>query len=144
MSAVVGDLLLAPRAGAGLLALFGLLALTLAVIGIYGVMSYSVAQRSREIAIRMALGAGRGRVLRLFVGRGMALVAAGIVLGLLAAFAGARWIAALLYGMETGSALAFTAAALALAAVALGATWLPARRAAAVPPMLALRQGGGA
>ncbi len=144
MSDVVGDLLLAPRAGAGLLALFGLLALTLAVIGIYGVMSYSVAQRSREIALRMALGADRGRVLGLFVGRGMALVAAGIVLGLIAAFAGARWIAALLYGVEAGNPVAFTAAALALAIVALGATWLPARRAAAVPPMLALRQGGGA
>jgi putative ABC transport system permease protein len=106
------------------------------------VMSYSVAQRRREIAIRMALGAARGQVLRLFVGRGMALVAAGIGLGLLGAFAGARWVASLLYGVEAGNVAAFAAAALGLSAVALGATWLPARRAAAVPPMIALRQGG--
>jgi ABC-type antimicrobial peptide transport system permease subunit len=142
MDDVVGDLLWAPRAGAALLALFGGLALALAVIGIYGVMSYSVAQRHREIAIRMAVGAGRGQVIRLFLGRGMALVAAGIGLGLFTAFAGARWIASLLYGIEPGNATAFAGAALGLAAVALAATWLPARRAAAVPPMLALRQGG--
>ena len=140
MEDVVGELLWAPRAGAALLALFGVLALALAVIGIYGVISYSVAQRRREISIRLAIGAGRGQVLRLFVRRGMVLVAVGIGLGLLVAFAAARWIASLLYGVEPGNAAAFAAAALALAAVALVATWLPARRAAAVPPMLAMRQ----
>ncbi len=140
MDDVVGELLWAPRAGAALLALFGVIALALAVIGIYGVISYSVAQRRREISIRMAIGAGRGQVLRLFVGRGMALVAAGIALGLVTAFAAARWIASLLYGIEPGNAVAFATAALALALIALVATWLPARRAAAVQPMLAMRQ----
>jgi putative ABC transport system permease protein len=82
-------------------------------------------------------------VLRLFVGRGMSLVAAGIGLGLVIAFAAARWIASLLYGIEPGNAVAFAAAALALALIALVATWLPARRAAAVPPMLAMRQESG-
>ncbi len=142
MDDVVGDLLWAPRAGAALLGLFGGLALALAVIGIYGVMSYSVAQRHREIAIRMAVGADRSQVVRLFLARGMILVAVGIAIGLFAAFAGARWIASLLYGIEPGNAAAFLGAALALAAVALAATWLPARRAAAIPPMLVLRQGG--
>ena len=143
MDGVVGELLWAPRAAAALLGLFGLLALALAVIGIYGVMSYSVAQQRREIAIRMSLGAGRGQVLRLFVGRGMALVAVGVGIGLLVAFAGARGIAALLYGVEPGNAAAFAAAALVLSLIALLATWFPARRAAAVPPMLAMRQEGG-
>ena len=143
MDGVVGELLWAPRAAAALLGLFGLLALALAVIGIYGVMSYSVAQQRREIAIRMSLGAGRGQVLQLFVGRGMTLVAAGVGIGLLVAFAGARGIAALLYGVEPGNAAAFAAAALVLSLIALLATWFPARRAAAVPPMLAMRQEGG-
>jgi macrolide transport system ATP-binding/permease protein len=140
MSQVVHAFLWAPRAGAGLLTLFGLLALVLAVVGIYGVMSYSVSQRHREIGIRIALGADRGRVIRLFLKEGMMMVAAGLFLGLILAFLGSRVIASLLYGIGTSNAPTLAATALLLALIALAATWIPARRATAVPPQIVMRQ----
>jgi ABC-type antimicrobial peptide transport system permease subunit len=110
------------------------------VIGIYGVLSYAVSQRQREIGVRMAVGADRGHVTRLFLREGMAMVAAGLALGLVAAFYGSALIASLLYEVEPRNAVAFGGAAVLLALVAAVATWFPARRAAAVPPLIVIRQ----
>jgi predicted lysophospholipase L1 biosynthesis ABC-type transport system permease subunit len=140
MSSVIGDLLWAPRAAAVLLAVFGFLGLILACIGIYGVMSYSVTQRRREIGIRLALGEARSSIVRLFLTRGMVQVAAGLVLGLLTAWLTARLIDAFLFGVDARNGLAFAATALLLGLVSLLATWLPARRATAVPPLIVMRQ----
>ena len=130
----------APRIGAGLLSLFGLLALALAALGIYGVIAYSIGQRRREIGIRMALGAARGEVLSLVLRQGMRPVVIGLALGLAGAFAGARAVASLLFGIGAGDPVAFTGAALLLALVALAAVYLPARRASGLDPVNALRQ----
>jgi putative ABC transport system permease protein len=130
----------APRIGAGLLSLFGLLALALAALGIYGVIAYSIGQRRREIGIRMALGAARGEVLGLVLRQGMRPVVIGLALGLAGAFAGARAVASLLFGIGAGDPVAFTGAALLLALVALAAVYLPARRASGLDPVNALRQ----
>jgi len=140
MSSVIGDLLWAPRAAAVLLAVFGFLGLILACIGIYGVMSYSVTQRRREIGIRLALGEARSSIVRLFLTRGMVQVAAGLALGLLTAWLTARLIDAFLFGVDARNGLAFAATALLLGLVSLLATWLPARRATAVPPLIVMRQ----
>lgn len=140
MEEVLDALLWAPRAAATLLSLFGLSALLLAMIGIYGVTSYLVSQRRREVGIRLALGAQRSDVLRLFLARGMSVVAAGLALGLLGAFALMRLISGLLFGVEGRDPLAFGGAALVLALVALLANYVPARRAAAVPPVEVIRQ----
>jgi predicted permease len=117
---------------------FALLALVLALIGVYGVMSYVVAQRTREIGIRMALGAGGGEVVRMVLGRGLRLVAAGTALGLVGAYAGARIIEHQLFGVPAADLPTFVAVPLALVAVAAVACWLPARRAARVDPAIAL------
>jgi putative ABC transport system permease protein len=140
LSQVLGALLWAPRAGAVLLALFGALAMVLAIIGIYGVMSYSVTQRHREIGIRLALGARRSNVVLLFLGEGLRMIVAGLVLGLLVAFLSSRLIASLLYGVDARNAFAFVGTALLLAGVAILATYVPARRATAVHPMIVMRQ----
>ena len=127
------------RMGALLLGGFGLLALLLASVGLYGVMSYSVSRRTREIGIRMALGAERRDVLRLVLREGMTLVAAGLALGLVAAFSATRLLAGFLYGVSTTDPSAFVAVAALLALVALAASLVPALRAARVDPLEALR-----
>ena len=119
-------------------ALFGALALLLASIGLFGLMSYSIARRTNEIGIRMALGAQRQDVLRLVMGESMTLVAAGVVIGLLAALAASRLVASLLFGVAPTDGLTMAAAMLVLVAVSAIAGYLPARRAARVDPLIAL------
>jgi predicted permease len=139
-SRILDDALWAPRTAARLLASFGLLALALAAIGIYGVMSYLVRQSRKEIAVRLALGAQRWDVLGHVVRRGMLAVALGVAAGLLVAYTLARTVSALLFGTAPMNPLTWGIAALLLAIVAFAATWLPARRAAAIDPILVLRE----
>jgi len=127
------------RAGAVLFSIFGALALGLAVVGLYGVKAYSVARRTREIGIRMALGAQAGAVLRMIMREGSIMLVSGITIGLLLAIATAKILSGLLYGVSALDPIAFTVAPLLLTVAALIATWLPARRATRVNPIQALR-----
>src|SRR5262245_5216607 len=140
MAEVLRGNLWTPRLGAMLLAVFGFLAVTLTTVGVYGVMAYSVTQRTREIGIRMALGAAHADVLRMVLRHGLRLTILGVAIGLAAAFGVTRLIASLLYVSPT-DALTFTAISVLLAIVAMLASLLPARRATRVDPLVALRQG---
>jgi predicted permease len=122
-----------------LLGVFALLAVGLALVGIYGVTGYAVAQRHRELGIRMALGARPADVVRLLLGESLVRVAVGVLLGLAVAFAATRVLATMLFGVAASDAATYVGTALLLAGVALFATWLPARKATRVDPMVALR-----
>jgi ABC-type antimicrobial peptide transport system permease subunit len=122
-----------------LLGLFAAVALALAAVGIFGVRSFFVTQRTREIGIRMALGAGRAEVMRLVVGRGALLAGVGIGLGIAGALWVTRWMRALLFGVPAHDPLTFAVVVLVLAGTALLASYLPARRATRVDPMVARR-----
>jgi predicted permease len=127
------------RLMAWMFSIFGAVALFLASIGIYGVMSYAVSQRTQEIGVRMALGASRRHVLSLVLGHAGRLAAAGIVLGVIGAFGVTRIVSSLLYNVSTTDPLSFVATAAFLSLVALAASYVPARRATAVDPLIALR-----
>jgi putative ABC transport system permease protein len=127
------------RAGATMFSIFGILALGLSVVGLYGVKAYSVSRRTREIGIRMALGAQRGAVLRMIMREGSVMLLCGVALGLLLAMATGKILSGILYQVGALDPIAFTAAPILLAVAALIATWLPARRATRVNPMRALR-----
>jgi ABC-type antimicrobial peptide transport system permease subunit len=122
-----------------LMTLFGSAALLLAAIGIYGLMAYSVAQRTQEIGIRLALGAETGQVRRMVVFQGLRLAVLGVAIGLAAAFGLTRFLESFLFGVTARDPLVFIAVPLLLTAVAILAVWLPARRASRVSPILALR-----
>jgi putative ABC transport system permease protein len=122
-----------------LLGLFAVMAVVLASIGIYGVMSYAVTQRSHEIGIRMALGAARQNVLRMVMGQGLLLVGAGVLIGVVGAFGLTRLIASQLFGVRPTDPTTFIVVALALIGVAALATFIPAMRATRVDPVVALR-----
>jgi putative ABC transport system permease protein len=121
------------------LALFASVAMLLAVSGIYGVLGHAVAQRTREIGIRIALGAARRDILRMVLSEGGKLAAAGVVLGLIVSYLMTQFLRALLYGVTPTDPLTFALVALLLLSTALIACWIPARRASRVDPMIALR-----
>jgi putative ABC transport system permease protein len=128
-----------PRFNALLLLIFASSALVLTAIGIYGVMAYSVAQRTNEIGIRMALGAAQSSIFKLVIGQAMILVAISIVIGLVGTFAAARLLNSLLFGVSAWDPLTFSAIVILISLVAFLAAWLPARRASRVDPIIALR-----
>lgn len=140
MAGYVEEARAATRFTMTLIAVFAAVALALASVGLYGVIAYSVRQRTQEIGIRMAFGAERNDIFRLVVGRGMLLITAGLALGVIIALALTRILSSLLYGVAATDPLTYAAISLVLAAVALLACWLPAQRAARVDPMESLRE----
>jgi putative ABC transport system permease protein len=128
-----------PRFNAMLLSIFAGTALVLTAIGIYGVMAYSVSQRTSEIGIRIALGAGKNSIFRLIVGQAMTIVAISLAVGVAGAFAATRWLNTLLFGIGASDPVTFIAIMLLVSIVAFIAAWLPARRAMRVDPITALR-----
>jgi len=139
MSQIIADTVTQPRFHSGLLGLFAALALVLAAIGLYGLLAYTVTQRTQEIGIRMALGAQRRNILALVIGQGMKLALLGTAMGLAAALALTRVMRSLLYEINPTDPLTFAGVSLILLLVALLSCWLPARRASRVDPLVALR-----
>jgi predicted permease len=139
LTEVVSEALAPARLSTVLFGLFAALALALAAVGLYGVMSYAVAERRREIGIRMALGADRSRVFRLVLSQAMGVALVGVVVGLAGSLAATRLLRSLLYGVGTADAFTFPAVAALLTGVAFLASYLPARRATAVDPLTAMR-----
>ena len=139
MSDEMSASLIPAQAGASVLGAFGLLALLLGAVGIYGVTSYAVAQRTRELGIRTALGAQRTDLMRMVLRESMKLVSAGLVIGLVLALGIGRALTGLLYGVSAADPVTFVTTPLILAAIALLASWVPARRATRADPMVALR-----
>ena len=139
MDEMLSDTMVRPRFQAWLLATFGGLALVLAAVGIYGVIAYAVSQRTSEIGLRLALGAPRASVIFLFLRRGLFPVATGILVGLIAAVVLSRVMTGLLYGVSPTDAVTLVGVTVLLAAVAVAAAYLPARRAARLDPIGALR-----
>jgi predicted permease len=135
----VGDAVSRPRLLTVLLSLFGVMGLVLGALGIYGVLAYLVNQRTREIGVRLALGAPSGDVLRMVVGRGLALATIGVAVGLASALLLTQLMRGVLYGVSPSDPLTFAGVALALMCVAGFASWLPALRATRVDPLVALR-----
>jgi ABC-type antimicrobial peptide transport system permease subunit len=136
---VIDQSLWAVKLGAGLLGVFGLLALALACVGLYGVMAYSVGQRTQEIGLRMALGAAPGHVLGLVLRQGLLLVGVGVAIGVTGALGVSQLVGSLLFG-SAYDPLSFIGASAALVAVAALASLLPALRASRVDPLVALRE----
>src|SRR5690606_14677310 len=139
MQSVVDAATARSRLSGYLLGGFAGIALLLAAVGLYGVISYGVAQRRGEIGVRMALGADRAAILRLVVGQGMALAAAGLAAGLVGAFVLARLLRSLLFGVTASDPATYLVVPVLLVLVALAASYLPASRAARVDPVVALR-----
>jgi ABC-type antimicrobial peptide transport system permease subunit len=139
MNEVMAASLAEQRFNMTMMGVFAAVALVLAVVGVYGVVSYAVAQRTHEIGIRMALGASSTKVLASVMGQGLVLTGAGVVIGMAGAFALTRVLGNLLFGLGTSDPLTFAVIAGLLIAVALAACFVPARRAARVDPMVALR-----
>jgi putative ABC transport system permease protein len=139
MAARVSASIAQPRFQAVVLVVFGLATLALAAVGLYGILSYTVSQRRREIGVRTALGATRGDIARLVVGQGLVLASAGILLGLAAAAVASRFLTSLLFGITTTDAVTWVLVPAVLLAVAAAAAFVPARRAALVDPVDALR-----
>lgn len=139
MDQAVDDLNAQPRFELWLLASFAAVAVLLAALGIYGVMSYSVSRRTHELGVRMALGAGQEDVIKLVVTQAMMLALVGSACGLIAAFVLTRMMSKLLYGVRSSDPLTFIAAVLLVSGVALLASYLPARRATRIDPVTALR-----
>lgn len=140
MQAALAENVAAPRFRTLLLGVFAALAVCLAMAGVYGVMTYMVSQRSSEIGLRMALGASSGDVLRMVLGQGIALTAAGLALGLAGAVAAAHWLTSMLFEIKATDPLTYAGVAALLAIVALAACYIPARTATQVDPLVALRQ----
>jgi putative ABC transport system permease protein len=136
----IRDSLLRERLMATLSGFFGFLAVVLATIGLYGVISYTVARRTNEIGIRVALGAQRGHVIRMIMREAGLMLAIGIAVGGVLALLAARTAASLLYGLKPHDPVTLTIAVVALSAVAAAASFLPAHRAAGLDPMVALRE----
>jgi ABC-type antimicrobial peptide transport system permease subunit len=140
MDNFLGIALMPARLTGAVLGTFGLLGLGLAAIGLYGVMSYTVAQRTREIGIRMAIGAGRGDVVRLLMRQGLALVGVGTAIGLTFAVGAAKLARSQLYGSGGFDLITFAAVPVVLLGVAALAIWVPSRKASGVDPVMALRR----